>query len=128
MTITKCAKFSISIVVLLLAHAVPGASQMLKSPGVSYSAGGYETLSVTAADVNRDGIPDLIVANYCASYTTCANGGTVGVLLGKGDGTFKPAVTYGTGGYGAYTVTVADVNGDGTVSYTHLTLPTTERV
>lgn len=113
MTTAKCSKSYISIFVLLLMHAVPGAAQMLKSPGVSYSAGGYETLSVTVADVNRDGIPDLVVANLCASYATCANGGTVGVLLGNGDGTFKPAVTYGSGGYGAYTVTVADVNGDG---------------
>ena len=37
----------------------------------------------------------------------------VGVLLGNGDGTFQTAVTYGSGGYYAYSVAVADVNGDG---------------
>ena len=39
--------------------------------------------------------------------------GTVGVLLGNGDGTFQTAVTYGSGGYWANSVAVADVNGDG---------------
>jgi hypothetical protein len=34
-------------------------------------------------------------------------------LLGKGDGTFHPAVAFGSGGYGANSVAVADVNGDG---------------
>src|SRR5207302_10598031 len=38
---------------------------------------------------------------------------TVGVLLGNGDGTFQAAVTYGSGGYLAWSVAVADVNGDG---------------
>jgi hypothetical protein len=38
---------------------------------------------------------------------------TVGVLLGNGDGTFRAAETYGTGGRGVVSVAVADVNGDG---------------
>jgi hypothetical protein len=37
----------------------------------------------------------------------------VGVLLGNGDGTFQPAVSYDPGGTGAWSVAVADVNGDG---------------
>jgi hypothetical protein len=36
----------------------------------------------------------------------------VAVLLGNGDGTFQPAVTYGTGAYFATSVAVGDVNGD----------------
>ena len=35
------------------------------------------------------------------------------MLLGNGDGTFQPAVTYRTGGGQAWSVAVADVNGDG---------------
>jgi hypothetical protein len=79
---------------------------------VSYGSGGYQATSVAVADVNRDGIPDLIVAHACVSSTNCNYGG-IGVLLGNGDGTFQPAVTYSSGGDDATSVTVADVNQDG---------------
>ncbi len=52
----------------------------------------------------------MIVPNACAD-SACVNG-TVGVLLGHGDGTFEPAVTYRSGGYWTNSLTVADVNGD----------------
>jgi uncharacterized protein (UPF0548 family) len=80
-------------------------------PAVSYSSGGYDALSIAVADVNGDGKPDLLVANECAS-SNC-NNGSVAVLLGNGDGTFQPAVSYSSGGYGALSIAVADVNGDG---------------
>lgn len=38
-------------------------------------------------------------------------GGVISVLLGNGDGSFSPAVTYGSGSY--YAVAVGDVDGDG---------------
>ncbi len=78
---------------------------------VSYDSGGYYSSSVAVADVNGDGKPDLVVANQCA-YGTCANG-TVSVLLGNGDGTFRTAVSYDSGGDWSSSVAVADVNGDG---------------
>jgi hypothetical protein len=37
----------------------------------------------------------------------------VGVLLGNGNGTFQPVVTYGSGGFLPRSTAVADVNGDG---------------
>jgi FG-GAP-like repeat len=40
-------------------------------------------------------------------------GGSAGVLLGNGDGTFQPLLTYSSLGNGADTIAVADVNGDG---------------
>ncbi len=80
---------------------------------VPYGSGGLTADAAAVADVNGDGKPDLIVANRCASAGKCENGGVVGVLLNKGDGTFKAAVSYHTGGYGAYSAAVADVNGDG---------------
>jgi hypothetical protein len=80
---------------------------------LSYHSGGYTALSVVVADVNGDGKPDLLVANLCAnSSNNCPDGG-VGVLLGNGDGTFQTAVTYSSGGWYAYSVAAADVNGDG---------------
>ena len=87
------------------------ASGLSFANAVGYGSGGNWADSVAVADVNGDGKPDLVVANYCASGS-CANG-TVGVLLGNGDGTFQSAVTYGSGGTDAYSVAVADVNGDG---------------
>ena len=64
--------------------------------------------SVVIADLNEDGrCFDLVVAND--------GSGTVSVLMGDGDGTFQPQMTFSTGGAGAltYSVAVADVNGDG---------------
>ena len=81
-------------------------------PAVSYNSGGYQPYSVAVGDVNQDGMPDLVVANVCASSSNCANG-SVDVLLGNGDGTFQPAVSYNSGGYQPYSVAVGDVNQDG---------------
>src|SRR5208282_62197 len=75
-------------------------------PGVIYT-GEYYTFSATIADVNGDGKPDLLVSGWDNEYN-----GLLGVLIGNGDGTFQPAITYNSGGY-SYSVAVSDVNGDG---------------
>ena len=80
-------------------------------PVVTYSSGGNSGASVAVADVNGDGKPDLLVGNEC-DLNNCLLG-SVGVLLGNGDGTFQPAVSYDPGGSGARSVAVADVNEDG---------------
>ncbi len=75
-------------------------------------ATGSNPISLTAADVNGDGLPDLIVANQ-------GNGGgnTVSVLLnttapGATTPSFATQQTFATGN-SPESVTVADVNGDG---------------
>ena len=78
---------------------------------VIYSSGGLYTFSLAVADVNGDGKEDLLIGNMCAD-NTCSNG-SMGVLLGNGDGTFQTAVTYSSGGLYSFSLAVADVNGDG---------------
>ena len=75
-------------------------------------SGGLQPSSVAVADVNGDGKLDVLVANMC-SDTSCAGHGSVGVLLGNGDGTFQAAVTYDSGGSYTSSVAVGDLNGDG---------------
>jgi len=66
--------------------------------------------SVAIADVNGDGNLDLVVTNQCLD-STCAGGG-VGVLLGNGDGTFRAAQSYATGGFTAVSVAIGNFNED----------------
>jgi hypothetical protein len=79
---------------------------------VTYASGDQDTWSIALADVNGDGMPDIVVTNVCATDSNCAYG-TVSVLLGNGDGTFQAAMTYGSGGNETQSVSVGDLNGDG---------------
>lgn len=78
---------------------------------VTYPAGGFFPDGIALADVNGDGKPDMVVANSSVAATSGL--GTVGILLGNGDGTFGTTNAYPSGGYGASAVALADVNGDG---------------
>ncbi len=110
----------VTVFILITLTASPRAPAQQTSGGVSflpsviYPSGGYSSQAVAVGDFNGDGKPDLAIANfyYCNPYPTCTDG-VVGVLLGNGDGTFRPAVGYDTGGSQAVSVAVADVNGDG---------------
>lgn len=73
---------------------------------------GNAPASVVTADFNNDGIPDLAVATECGSDPNCASGGSVSILLGNGDGTFRQAAPVVTSGHPVYAV-AGDFNGDG---------------
>ena len=73
----------------------------------SYISGGNSSF-VAVGDFNGDGIPDLVVVNTSFGF----GAGTVGVLLGNGDGTFQAALTTAAGN-GPNCVAVGDFNGDG---------------
>ncbi len=78
----------------------------------SYTTEGYSSYAVTLADVNGDGILDLVTAGEAD------NQGQATVLLGKGDGTFGDKRTYATetaheGSNYSSAVALGDVNGDG---------------
>lgn len=99
---------------LLTAHPAVASTQILNfaSP-VRYSSGGNGPNSLAIADVNGDGKPDIIVANWCINNIVPCPGSSIGVMLGNGDGTFRAAVAYGSGGLYADFVAVADLNTDG---------------
>ncbi len=107
---------SILIVATLLLFAVTvgpmqkaAASDPLLLPAVTYYSYAWESMSLRVADVNEDGMLDLLVAGYCDS-PTC---GVVSVRLGKSDGTFHRAVTYSPGGSYPRFITFADIDRDG---------------
>src|SRR6202167_799431 len=81
-----------------------------------FGSGATGTDGVAVADLNGDGKLDLAVSNACPPRSEFCGGGYEGyvsILLGNGDGTFQPAVTYDAGGVETQTVVVADLNGDG---------------
>lgn len=79
---------------------------------VTYNTGGRLVSSIAVADVNGDGKLDLLLGNECTA-ANCAKDNVVGVLLGNGDGTFQKARSYAPGAGNAWSIAVADVNGDG---------------
>jgi hypothetical protein len=64
---------------------------------------GSRVVYASLADINQDGLPDLVTVNV---------NHTVSILLGNGDGTFRPALNYAIGPIPSW-VAAGDFNGDG---------------
>ncbi len=85
-------------------------------PAIVYNSGGVGAVSVTIVDLSGNGKLDLVVANGCQGvdqHGDCTGTGEVSVLMGIGDGTFQPPVSYGSGGYYPTSLATGDLNGDG---------------
>jgi hypothetical protein len=86
-----------------IAQSAGDAADGTGTPAPTYAVGGG-AFYVAVADLNHDGIPDLVVANFTDD--------TVSILLGKGDGTFKDQSVIDVG-LGPDFISIADLNNDG---------------
>jgi hypothetical protein len=93
------------IIASIMALSAVVASAQVFAPPVGYPTGAPGPNGVALGDLNGDGYVDVVVANADQS-------GTIGVLLGNGDGTLQSAVTYPAGPYPEFVV-LADFNNDG---------------
>ncbi|MFZ0817532.1 MAG: VCBS repeat-containing protein, partial [Candidatus Sulfotelmatobacter sp.] len=84
-------------------------------------AAGLGPTAVAVGDFNGDGKLDLAVSDNCPASGCGSNpSSTVSILLGNGDGTFQPPVSYAVGDIPAGVV-VGDFNGDGKLDLAVLT-------
>src|ERR1700759_1918310 len=75
--------------ILATAMLVPPAASAQIAIEPPFEQTGLTPEATIAADMNQDGIPDIVSANGCSS---CGNGqgfNSVSVLLGNGDGRFR---------------------------------------
>jgi hypothetical protein len=103
---------ALAVLLIVTIGAWLSPAQALGFKSKLYRAGNGPNAGIEA-DVNGDGIPDLIAANACGDKN-CETTGVVKVLLGNGDGTFKSGGSSQSAADGSSVyVTAADFNGDG---------------
>jgi trimeric autotransporter adhesin len=93
---------------VLLNTTAPGAATPSFAPQQTFATG-TSPQAVTAVDVNGDGKPDLITANFDAATASVLLNTTA---VGAATASFAAQQTFATGSK-PFSVTAADVNGDG---------------
>jgi hypothetical protein len=74
---------------------------------------GFDSPAVAAVDLNNDGKLDVVVAHEIACYTApCVASEVISVMIGNGDGTFRPSREIQVG-RGMAEIAVGDYNRDG---------------
>ena len=101
----RCVRIALTLLALATAERSRASAATCDAFGTAVHYGvGSKPTAVAIGDVNADGHPDLVIANYLSTF--------VSVLLGNGNGTFAAAVDYDAGS-GPYSVAIADLSGDG---------------
>ena len=90
-------------------------------PAGGFPLSGYVYGSIAIADLNGDGMPDIVAGTQAQEYSA---GGSVVVALNKGNGTFVTS-TILTPKIGPAAIAIADLNGDGKNDLVYLTGPGT---
>jgi FG-GAP-like repeat/Divergent InlB B-repeat domain len=103
----RCRQIALKAVLLSLMLSLPGrvGAQTLSYFGPLNYPVGTTPACVVVGDFNGDSRIDLAVAN--------SGSGDVSILVGNGDGTFKPAQYFSAGGSNPVSIAVGDFNGDG---------------
>ena len=86
-----------------------GAGNRRFEKAVHFASGGAQPIGIAVGDLNHDGIPDLVIANWGHGAGPYGN---LSVLLGEGGGRYGKPVSYPAGIH-PHQLVLGDFNGDG---------------